>query len=782
MEALRCWPNYVELKEMTCRKLLFFLPVVLIIASCSRDPQVQAKRYVENGNKFYEKSKFKEASIMYRRALQKDLRFGEAYYRLALADIKLAAYGDAVRSLRRAVELQPENSDAVVKLADIYMVAVSEDREHGKELLKEIKELSEKLLQRAPNSYEGHRIRGQLALLQNDTATAVEQLQAAQRNKPDAIELSLAYFQALFSNKQSAEAEKLGLGVIEKNKTFAPMYDMLYLYYISTKQPAEAEKILKRKVENNPQQPNYLIQLAAHYLQTKQRDELDGVMRRLSDEKQYPEGHLLAGDFFFFRAHEIELARNQYEAGVKAFPKEKGLYQKRLVELFANSGRNSDANQLLAAILKENPKDSDAIAMRAALMLSTGDLAQINQAANDLQSLVAKTPDNHLLRFNLARAYLAKNDPEQARLQLEAAIKIRPVFSVARDLLGRIYLVKNDFARALKEADDVIVMNKDDLPAHLNRSSALTGMGNIQKAREEIDKILILAPNNTDARFQAGYLAWQGKDFKRAEQVFGDLYRANPKDLRGLIGMIETMASQDKMPQAIKVMEESVSKEPDRRDFRLALANMYVRDQRFDAAIGLLQELLKTDPKSADLLLRLAESQRRKGDINTAVETFRRASQAAPSDPRALLQLGLLLDGTGRRDQAKPIYEQILKIQPDQPVALNNLAFIKAEEGQDLDEALTMAQRARQGMPNSPDIMDTLGWIYLKKNLSEDAVRTFKELLQAEPNRAAYHYHYGMALLQKGDKPSAKRELETAIKFNPSKDEAGKIRQLLATL
>src|SRR6202030_2455386 len=117
-----------------------------------------------------------------------------------------------------------------------------------------------------------------------------------------------------------------------------------------------------------------------------------------------------------------------------------------------------------ATILKDNPQDSDAIAMRAALMLTTGDVTQINQDANDLQSLVAKTPDNHLLRFNLARAYVAKNDLEQARLQLEAAIKIRPDFVVARDLLARIYLVKNDFARALKESDDVIAMNKDDLP------------------------------------------------------------------------------------------------------------------------------------------------------------------------------------------------------------------------------------------------------------------------------------------------------------------------------
>ena len=193
-------------------------------------------------------------------------------------------------------------------------------------------------------------------------------------------------------------------------------------------------------------------------------------------------------------------------------------------------------------------------------------------------------------------------------------------------------------------------------------------------------------------------------------------------------------------------------------------------------------DLWRTGPKWAERRLRLAETQGSKGDGKGAIETFRRASLAAPSDPRPLLQLGLLMDGTGRRDQAKPIYEQILKIQPDHPIALNNLAFIKAEEGQDLDEALTMAQRARQGMPSSPDVMDTLGWIYLKKNLSDDAIRTFKELLIAAPNSAAYHYHYGMALLQKGDKPSAKKELETAMRFNPSKDDGDKIRQLLAKL
>src|SRR5882724_1491814 len=92
------------------------LPLVLIASSCSRDPKVQAQRYLQNGNKFFEKGKYKEASIMYRRALQKDLRFGEAYYRMALVSLKLASYGDAARTLRRAVELQPNNTDAITKL------------------------------------------------------------------------------------------------------------------------------------------------------------------------------------------------------------------------------------------------------------------------------------------------------------------------------------------------------------------------------------------------------------------------------------------------------------------------------------------------------------------------------------------------------------------------------------------------------------------------------------------------------------------------------------------
>jgi tetratricopeptide (TPR) repeat protein len=716
---------------------------------------------------------------MYRRVVQKNPRNGEAYYRWALTDLKLGAYSEALHMLRRAVELQPNNADAMTKLADLYLLASTQDKTHQAEAIKESKELVDKLLKLDPQSYDAHRILGQMALLNRNPQDAVKELQIANQVKPFQPDLVLTYFQALVLNDQFSDAEKVANEMIAKQKDYAPIYDVLFLQYMRLKRPEDAERILKLKCDNNPERANYLMQLAAHYYLLNRRADMDAVIHRVMDEKRYPEGHLLAGDFYFFRAREFDHAEQQYEAAIKAFPKDKAIYQKRLVELQATVGKKQEANALIAAILKDNPKDNDAIAMRAALMLTTGDRQQVNLAATDLQALVAKNPQNHLLHYNLARALIAKGDIEGARQNLEEAVKIRTDFIAAREILARIYLAKGDPGKALKAAEEILGFDRGNLQAHLTRSSALLAMNDRDKAREELDFIGKAYPQNPEARYQVGYLALQEKDYRKAEQVFSDLYKNNPEDRRGLIGVTETMAAQGHIADAIKETEKAAQREPERRDLKLFLANLYKRAERYDDAIKLYQVLLDKEPKNADLLFKSAETLRLKGDLNASMENFRKCSQAAPSDTTCLMLLAMVLQGTGRDDQAKPIYEQILKLDPDHAIALNNLAYIKAQEGVDLDQALTMAQRAVQRAPQALDLSDTLGWIYIKKNLSENATNIFKELVTKDPNNSTFHFHYGMALAEKGDRVTARSEFEKALQHKPSKDEEARINEQL---
>src|SRR5678816_4643957 len=127
------------------RLIAVILTVLAGLTSCSRDPNVVKRRYLESGNKYFEKGRFKEASIQYRNALKRDPKYGAAHYKLALVALKTNDYAGAVGSLRRAVELipadQPDHWDAVVKLTEIYLAVGKGADEYMGEVEKLTKEL-----------------------------------------------------------------------------------------------------------------------------------------------------------------------------------------------------------------------------------------------------------------------------------------------------------------------------------------------------------------------------------------------------------------------------------------------------------------------------------------------------------------------------------------------------------------------------------------------------------------------------------------------------------------
>src|SRR5438034_112240 len=95
----------------------------LLAVPCCRSQ----RDYLERGNRFLREDKPADAVLQYRKALQKDPKFGEAYYRLGLAELKQGNALEALRVLNQARQWSPENQDAAVKLADLNLAAYLSD-------------------------------------------------------------------------------------------------------------------------------------------------------------------------------------------------------------------------------------------------------------------------------------------------------------------------------------------------------------------------------------------------------------------------------------------------------------------------------------------------------------------------------------------------------------------------------------------------------------------------------------------------------------------------------
>jgi len=250
----------------------------------------------------------------------------------------------------------------------------------------------------------------------------------------------------------------------------------------------------------------------------------------------------------------------------------------------------------------------------------------------------------------------------------------------------------------------------------------------------------------------------------------------------------EKLMKENRSDEALRLLHGEVDRNPQRLDLQMALGNTQVRAGKYDEALATFQGILgRVAPESnaaADLWMRMGETQRRKGDWPAAVEALRHAERMRPNDIVAVNTLALVLDGSDRKAEAAVEYRKVLKLDPDNWIALNNLAYLlsASQQQQDLDDALSMAKHAHDVMTDSTEIADTLGWIYLKRNQAEMAIGWFESAVNGAREKSTFHYHLAMAYVQKGDKGSALDQLKAALECKPAADEEEKIKQLHASI
>ncbi|HEY1215072.1 MAG TPA: tetratricopeptide repeat protein, partial [Bryobacteraceae bacterium] len=177
---------------------------------------------------------------------------------------------------------------------------------------------------------------------------------------------------------------------------------------------------------------------------------------------------------------------------------------------------------------------------------------------------------------------------------------------------------------------------------------------------------------------------------------------------------------------------------------------------------------MQLDPSDSAAVKIYTETQLASGNTSAAISKWQQWSAAHPKDAQSLSILGMLEEASGDHSKAMDYYKNALEIQPDQPMASNNLAYLMVENDMNLDVALSLAQTAHRGLPNSPSTADTLAWVYFHKGAYDMARDLLEDAAAKDPKNASIQYHLGMTYSRLNQKGDARTHLQKAVSLAPN--------------
>lgn len=749
---------------------------LLICSACGHN----AKYYLNKANTQVAKGKLPDAELNYRKAIQLDTENGEAYAQLGALLLKERKASDAWSTLSRAAELLPDRDDIAVQVADLSLNSYRADPRHPKALYDKANQLSDRLLARNAESFDGLRLKAGLATADMKYAEAEDLYSHANRVKPFQPELTLEWVGVLFRDNQAQQAESLAMQFIAESKSYGPIYDLLYAWYAGAKRPADAEKILQARVNNNPADAEGIFHLASFYASSSHETEMRAALQRmLGDRKDFPQAELGVGNFYA-SLRRWDDALTEYRQGARDDPKNKSTYQKRIVDALLAEGKGAQAEAIVDDILREHPDDESARAVKASFLIATRRPGDIDKAVTQLQDLVKKKPEDAERHFNLGRAMAAKGDLNGAVVQFQTAVGKQPRYIEPRVALIEISQARQDFKSTLRYADQLLALNPNLPRIRLARAAALMYTGQETESRREMETLARNYPKDPEIAFQMGMLDLHERRFSDAEAIFRKLTPEDGGDGRVLAALVQTLGAQNRVDDELAVIRQKIAKSPKSVVLHALLAKTAAETTHYDTAIEEYKQMLAAAPNSEQTALALGTTYRLKGDFADAVTYFEKAHELVPADPEPMLRIGGALALSGKEKEALDNYQRALKLKPEDPNLLNNTAYLIAETGGNLDEAAKMAQRALKLDSRQPNYTDTLGWIYLRRHLDEDAAQVFRGLTERYPNNPTFHYHLGMTLLQQGNKAGANSEFKSALARNPSDEIRARIQTALA--
>jgi tetratricopeptide (TPR) repeat protein len=266
-----------------------------------------------------------------------------------------------------------------------------------------------------------------------------------------------------------------------------------------------------------------------------------------------------------------------------------------------------------------------------------------------------------------------------------------------------------------------------------------------------------------------------------------------PGNSEVLGALLRLDAEEGRLPESLARIDAALAATPGDARLLRARGLALLASGRGGEAEQSLRRAVEADPNDLASYGDLAQLLARSGRGEEALGTYEQALAAQPESAPLNLIVGILHEGAGRPESAIERYEKAIRIDPGLGVAKNNLAYLLAERGQDLDRALDLAQEAKSLLPDNPNTADTLGWVLYKKSIPSAAIGYLKEaeggMRSEDPALGVVRQHLALAYEANGDADKAREVVERGLadlakigqEASPYADELRRLRDRLAT-
>jgi len=461
----------------------------------------------------------------------------------------------------------------------------------------------------------------------------------------------------------------------------------------------------------------------------------------------------------YMRSNQIDKALKAIDNLEKKQPNNPATYNLRARTLIAKKDV-AGARQNFEKALAINPKFYQATAGLAALDLAE---KKPESAQKRFETLVTSDPSN--VQAILALAEIRANNggsSDEVTALINKAIAANPSELTPRLALIQLHLRDKDNKKALAAANNAIAAMPDktellDVLGRIQRQS-----GDLNQALATYGKMSNLLPNSPLPYIRMAELHILGKNTVEATKSLKKALELKPDFLDAQRALI-TLAMEAKRPSdALAIARQIQSQRPKEGIGYILEGDIHANNKTWPESIAAFRNGLK-QVDSAELAIKLYSALVASGNLPEAEKMASAWFKEHPKDVALRIHLGDL--ATIRKDYgaANQHYRIALEIQPNNPLLLNNLAWVWGQ--QKLPKALEYAEKANQLAPNQPPYMDTLAMLLAERGENDRAIQILRKALEISPQAALIQLNLVKVLLGAGKKDEARKELDALAKL-----------------